>query len=248
MLPGFELKQEAYRNVQALGATVREVVADPRRYLGDAIGSSYDNVAKTLVQAQLSENLSDWFLYGAAVGNATFGVAGAFAGVTGSARFLAGGARELNMLLRARVDALAPEVGMNPLPPEPSRGVSGLNVPRPAHVRVNQFDGGAWERDIVETLLPNTQRDIRTQISVKSNGPSGLRVRLDALGTDVSDGQLKMTDGKNSATAPLTVNQAIVYPELELFGGVVVGKGKAPYIGGTQIPPTSVDIIRRKQP
>jgi filamentous hemagglutinin len=50
---------------------------------------------------------------------------------------------------------------------------------------------------------------------------------------------------KASRTAPFTPNQRVVYPELELYGGIVVGKGKGPYIGGTNIPPTAVDVIRK---
>lgn len=70
-------------------------------------------------------------------------------------------------------------------------------------------------------------------------------MRLDALGTDTATSDIKLTDGKASATAPLTPNQTVVYPELEVSGGVVVGKGKPPYVGGTQIPPTKVDVIRK---
>ena len=50
-------------------------------------------------------------------------------------------------------------------------------------------------------------------------------------------------DMKASDAAPLTRNQTAVYPELETHGGVVVGKGKAPYLGGTPISPTRVSII-----
>ena len=57
---------------------------------------------------------------------------------------------------------------------------------------------------------------------------------------------MRLTDGKASATAPLTPNQAIVYPELEVHGGTVVGNGKPPYLGGTVIPPTKVDVIRKR--
>ncbi len=34
-------------------------------------------------------------------------------------------------------------------------------------------------------------------------------------------------------------------PEIEQSGATVVGKGKAPYTGGTKIPPTKVEIIRK---
>jgi hypothetical protein len=53
-----------------------------------------------------------------------------------------------------------------------------------------------------------------------------------------------LTDGKASPTAPHTPNQTVIYPELEVHGGAVVGKGKGAYPGGTVIPPTK-DIIRK---
>jgi hypothetical protein len=57
-----------------------------------------------------------------------------------------------------------------------------------------------------------------------------------------------LTDAKASPSAPLTPNQIIVYPELETYGGVIVGHGKTPYVSGTQIPPTQVQIIRKPKP
>ena len=57
--------------------------------------------------------------------------------------------------------------------------------------------------------------------------------------------QLRLSDMKGSATAGLTPNQRVVYPELEVHGGMIVGAGKAPQVGGTPIPPTVVDIIRK---
>jgi hypothetical protein len=110
-------------------------------------------------------------------------------------------------------------------------------------IRANKIAGDAWEKQVIEKELPKTQTQIQPQITIRSNGPSGLRTRLDAVGTDKSTGAVKLTDAKASATAPLTANQGVVYPELETHGGVVVGKGKPPYIGGT--PATRVDFIRK---
>ncbi|WP_446812192.1 RHS repeat-associated core domain-containing protein (plasmid) [Methylomonas sp. 2BW1-5-20] len=109
----------------------------------------------------------------------------------------------------------------------------------------NKAAGAAWEAEVLSNVLPQTQSNIQPQITIKSNGPSGLNVRLDALGTNVETGTTVLSDMKASSTAPLTPNQAVVYPELEIYGGTVVGNGKAPYVGGTQIPPSIVDIIRK---
>ena len=114
-----------------------------------------------------------------------------------------------------------------------------------SQVQINRAAGHAWENELIQSVLPRTQTSIQPQITIKSSGPSGLRVRMDAVGTDIQSGLFGLTDGKASMTAPLTPNQFIVYPELNVFGGTVVGKGKSPYVGGTVIPPTQVDIIRK---
>jgi hypothetical protein len=116
------------------------------------------------------------------------------------------------------------------------------NIPQ---IKMNKAAGDAWEAEATELVLPKTQADIRPQITVNSNGPSRLSVRLDAVGKDRTTGEIVLSDMKASETAPLTRNQTIVYPELERHGGTVVGKGKAPYVGGTQVPPTQVTIMRK---
>ena len=70
-------------------------------------------------------------------------------------------------------------------------------------------------------------------------------MRVDAIGQDANTGAVRLSDMKASSTAPLTPNQQVVYPELQQYGGVVTGTGKAPYVGGFQIPPVTVDIIRK---
>jgi hypothetical protein len=102
--------------------------------------------------------------------------------------------------------------------------------------------GLSWERDVVSGLK-QTQPNVVPQITIRSLGPSGLPARLDAVGNRISTGATALTDAKLSALAPFTDNQSIVYPELEIFGGIVVGEGKPPFVGGTVIPPTKVDII-----
>jgi len=109
----------------------------------------------------------------------------------------------------------------------------------------NRLAGEAWEAEAIQNVLPQTQTNIQAQITIRSNGPPGLRVRLDAVGADIATGAAILSDMKGSATAPLTPNQTIVYPELVTHGGVVGGAGKTPYVGGTPIPPTQVTIIRK---
>jgi hypothetical protein len=89
--------------------------------------------------------------------------------------------------------------------------------------------------------LGNTQTGVVQQVTVRTN--SGVRTRLDALGRDAS-GTIRCTECKSSATAPFTTNQAAAFPEIQQSGAVVVGRGKPGFPGGTQIPPTTVDVIR----
>ena len=123
----------------------------------------------------------------------------------------------------------------------------GNNAPPPALTgeQANKAAGDAWEAELLNNQLPLTQNNLQPQITIRSSGPSGLNVRLDAVGTDAGSDAIVLTDAKASATAPLTPNQTIVYPELPIYGGIVVGAGKAPYVGGTFIPPTPVNIIRK---
>jgi filamentous hemagglutinin len=118
---------------------------------------------------------------------------------------------------------------------------AGRRLPQ---IRINKAAGDAWEAEVVNERLPLTQTDIRPQISIRSLGPSQKTVRLDAVGTDEAN-VVRLTDAKASMTAPLQPNQKVVYPELPEYGGVVVGKGKPPYTGGTTIPPVVVDVIRK---
>lgn len=39
-------------------------------------------------------------------------------------------------------------------------------------------------------------------------------------------------------------NTQVAFPEIEESGAVVVGKGKPGFPGGTEIPPTKVDVVR----
>lgn len=63
------------------------------------------------------------------------------------------------------------------------------------------------------------------------------------MGRD-ANGNTVCTECKASDTAPLTKNQAAAFPEIQESGATVVGNGKPGFPGGTQIPPTTVDIIR----
>ncbi len=87
--------------------------------------------------------------------------------------------------------------------------------------------------------------DAVEQITIKTN--RGTRIRADAIGLDPVTGKVAIREFKSSATAPLTKNQKIGFPELKESGGIVVGKGKGKFIHGYNIPEgTDVEIIRPK--
>lgn len=146
-----------------------------------------------------------------------------------------------------RLNYTPASVGFNGSTQQVGRGLNEVVVPPPrgSTISANNLAGEAWAIDVVDNLLPLTQVNIQREITIKSLGPSGKRTRLDALGTDISSNAIVLNEMKASLTAPLTRNQKIVHPELSIYGGIVVGAGKAPYVGGAIIPPTPVIVIRK---
>lgn len=108
----------------------------------------------------------------------------------------------------------------------------------------NAAKGAAFEAKVIDNLK-QTQTGIVRQVTVRTE--SGVRTRLDAVGTDASTGAVKLTEAKSSATAPLTKNQKAALPEIAESGATVVGQGKPGVPGGTKIPPTEVDVIRSER-
>ena len=105
----------------------------------------------------------------------------------------------------------------------------------------NRKQGKIYEQQQFSDFSKNNSNAVE-QITIKTN--SGTKTRVDAIGIDTS-GNVVINEFKSSATAPLTPNQKIAFPELYGSGGTVVGKGKGVFTGGYQIPPgTEVKIIR----
>lgn len=107
-------------------------------------------------------------------------------------------------------------------------------------IQANKAAGDAFEQQVMGQLQ-QTQSGVVQQVTVKTQ--SGVKTRIDLMGRD-ANGNIVCTECKASATAPLTKSQAAAFPEIQQSGAVVVGKGKPGFPGGTQIPPTTVDIIR----
>ena len=137
--------------------------------------------------------------------------------------------------------AAAAGVNLIGRPVRASRAVAGgaRGVTR-GGVQANRAAGEAFERQ-VKARLRQTQSGVVDQVTVRTQ--SGVRTRLDLLGRDAS-GAIRCTECKSSATAPLTRNQRLAFPEIQKSGGVVVGRGKPGFPGGAEIPPTQIEIIR----
>jgi len=107
-------------------------------------------------------------------------------------------------------------------------------------IQANKAAGDAFEKQVMGQL-EQTQSGVVQQVTVKTE--SGVKTRIDLMGRDAS-GNIVCTECKASATAPLTPNQKIAFPEIQQSGATVVGQGKPGFPGGTKIPPTTVDIVR----
>lgn len=107
-------------------------------------------------------------------------------------------------------------------------------------LKANAAKGKDFEKNVVETTK-KSDPNAAEQVTIKTE--SGVKTRMDVVSKGDS-GQVKLQEAKSSATAPLTPNQAAAHPEIQQSGGTVVGKGKPGYPGGTQIPPTKVDVVR----
>lgn len=114
---------------------------------------------------------------------------------------------------------------------------------RACQIKINQKAGAAWERQGVKQAK-KTQSGVVQQLTIETK--SAVKVKVDIAGKAKGTNKVKLTEMKTSQTAPLTKNQKIGYPEIAKSGGVVKGKGKPGFPGGTKIPPTKVQIIRKK--
>jgi len=105
----------------------------------------------------------------------------------------------------------------------------------------NRATGRAFEQQEFAKFSSSNSNAVE-QITIKT--PSGVRTRVDAIGLD-SNGNIVINEFKSSATAPLTKNQKLAFPEITESGATVVGKGKGIFTGGYQIPAgTKVKIVR----
>jgi RHS repeat-associated protein len=106
----------------------------------------------------------------------------------------------------------------------------------------NAANGKKFETVTKQGLVDGGHTDIAEQVTVKAD--NGVKTRVDFISKD-PQGKVALTEAKASQTAPLTKNQKAAHPSIEQDGGTVVGKGKSGYEGGTKIPPTKVNVVRK---
>jgi len=114
-----------------------------------------------------------------------------------------------------------------------------------ATILKNAEQGAAFEKQ-VGNGLQKTDESIASQVTLKT--PTGNKTRMDFLSKDKKTGKINATEAKSSETAPLTPRQTRSHPEIETSGATIVGKGKPGFPGGTQIPPTKVNVVRPTPP
>jgi filamentous hemagglutinin len=97
------------------------------------------------------------------------------------------------------------------------------------------------------TTLSDLEREeigIASQLTLET--PTGKRTRMDFVTRDPTSDQIRCIECKASETARLTARQRETFPEIETSGATVKGAGKPGFPGGTVLPPTNVEIIRKR--
>ena len=122
-------------------------------------------------------------------------------------------------------------------------GLEPIYIVLSTQLEKNKAAGAAFEEEAYSGFSEEMEESGQ-QVTIKTG--SGTRTRLDMIGRD-ANGDIACVECKASDTAPLTRNQKRAFPEIEQSGGRIMGKGKPGFPGGTQIPPTRVEILRPPQ-
>jgi hypothetical protein len=125
------------------------------------------------------------------------------------------------------------------------RGVVGRGaqaaLSKAEQLAVNAKRGAAFEAKVEKDLLKRGF-EVGKQVTVKTK--SGTTTRIDIITRNPADGTIRCVECKSSSSAPMTVNQATAFPQIQSTGGTIAGSGKPGFPGGSRIPPTTVEVIR----
>ncbi|TKH24780.1 WXG100 family type VII secretion target [Bacillus wiedmannii] len=117
-----------------------------------------------------------------------------------------------------------------------------VKAQRQVQIGINQATGRAFEKEVYKDFSKEVDTVVE-QITLKTN-KTGTKTRLDFLGANKDLEDIRIVEAKGSPTAPLTKKQKIAIPEIEEHGATVGGISVPPFVGGTEIPPTKVEIRR----
>jgi filamentous hemagglutinin len=207
-------------------AKARKTVAqildiNPAQLDGPSFIDQFMALVKGGAAAKMAQSPTDLAAQGAATGlSAGIGIGGGNGPTPGTGGVLINGAGQ------------APAAGAGSAAYQPD--IATLNV------QDNKAKGDAFENEMLDSLnsqYPNTGQQVTVKVG------DGTRTRIDIMTRD-ENGTIGCVECKSSETAPLTPNQTKAFPQIESDGGVIVGKGKPGFPGGTVIPPTKVNIVR----
>ncbi|MCU5666207.1 pre-toxin TG domain-containing protein [Bacillus cereus] len=120
-----------------------------------------------------------------------------------------------------------------------------LKARRQKQAAINRTSGDKFEAEL-KTSLESTGEFETVVKQLTLETPSGIKTRVDLVALGKENSKINLYEAKASLSAPLTKNQKLAFPEIEEFGAIVKGKGKPPFDGGTEIPPTKVEVIRKQ--
>lgn len=126
-----------------------------------------------------------------------------------------------------------------------AKAAERLREQRQVQIGINKEAGAAFEKEVKEIVGERNTGGVVEQITMASK-KSGTKVRMDFIGYDKDMNKIELVEAKGSLTAPLTKAQKKGFPQIEEEGAIVRGKGKPPFTGGTEIPPTKIEIIRKE--
>ncbi|WP_445504878.1 RHS repeat-associated core domain-containing protein [Microvirga sp. G4-2] len=118
------------------------------------------------------------------------------------------------------------------------------NAPRtmsPAERLAANKQVGEEFKQSVKDRLESMGLEVAEEVTIVTS--NGARFRADLLTKDPMTGAVGCIECKASSTARLSPNQRVGFPDFAQNGGTVTGAGKSPFPGGTELPPTQVDII-----
>lgn len=115
----------------------------------------------------------------------------------------------------------------------------GLKISPAEQLIINKRNGRLFENAVAKALAPRSKY-VLSQVVLEV--PDGTIVRIDFIAKS-RNGRLVLHEAKSSATAPLTPNQKVAFPQIEKYGAIVL-EPAGPLPAGTQLSPARIRIQR----